>query len=510
MTVLCCAVRNHTAVAFVTALAMVALFPIAQQGHAAGTARHDAAITALGLHLVFASIWVGGLVTVVVLCRALPPIRRVRVLARYSTLALVSFVVIASSGYVSAELRIGTWPNILSPYGALVIVKVAALVFLGIFGVLQRRYFLKRMSDRSTEPRSAFWWLVTAELGFMGLALGMGAALARTATPVAQGLGQTPTPAEILTGEPLPPEWTFDRALTEWRFDLLWILVCAFGVVFYLAGVRRMRKRGDAWPVHRTVSWVAGLVVLFLVTNGAVNEYQRYLFSAHMVAHMTLSMVVPILLVSGAPITLALRTIAKRHDGSCGGREWILRVISSTCARVVSHPIVAAVLFAGSLLTFYYSPLLGWATRDHYGHEWMIAHFLVVGYLFVQSLIGADPLPYRVSYPSRLLLLLGTMAFHAFFGLALMSGSALLLADWYGAMGRPWGPSAIVDQQAGGGIAWSVGEIPTVILAITIVVLWSRSDTKDARRLERRESRTGEADLNSYNAALARLASDDR
>ena len=235
--------------------------------------------------------------------------------------------------------------------------------------------------------------------------------------------------------------------------------------------MRRLRKRGDAWPWYRTVLWVAGMLLLFWITNGGVNAYEKYLFSAHMLAHMALGMMVPVLLVPGAPITLALRTIAKRTDGSRGPREWIMLVVHSRVFAVLGNPIVAAVLFAGSLWVFYYSPLFEWATVNHVGHQWMIVHFLGTGYLFVQSLIGVDPSPTRAPYPLRLLILLGTMAFHAFFGLALLSGTGLLLADWYGAMG--WGTSAIDDQQTGGGIAWSVGEIPTVTLAIIVAIMWA-------------------------------------
>ena len=104
----------------------------------------------------------------------------------------------------------------------------------------------------------------------------------------------------------------------------------------------------------------------------------------------------------------------------------------------------------------------------------------------------------------RLLILLITMAFHAFFGLALMSGSGLLLADWYGAMG--WGTSALEDQQTGGGIAWSVGEIPTVLLAVIVALQWSRSDDRESKRLDRKADRDGDAELAEYNAMLAQRA----
>lgn len=510
VTVLCFAVRNQTAVLFVAALAIAALVPMAQQGHSAGAEGHDAAVTALGLHLAFAAAWLGGLLTIILLRKQLVGGRINAVLDRYSSVALVSFTVVAASGYVSAELRIGTLDNLLTPYGILVLVKVAALILLGCFGLMQRRFFIERMRRGVTPTRPWFWWLVVTELGFMGIASGVAAALAKTATPVAQVVGSqipTSTPAQFLTGEPLPPPLTFSRYFTEWNFDLAWVLFCAFGVFFYLAGVWRLRRRGDSWPLYRTILWVLGMITLFYITSGGVNVYQKYLFSTHMLMHMVLTMLVPVLLVPGAPVTLAARAIRKRQDDSRGAREWILLAVHSKPAGILANPFVAAGLFAGSLWVFYYSPIFSWATTDHIGHEWMVVHFLITGYLFVQSLIGIDPVPWRLPYPFRLLLLLGTMAFHAFFGLAIMTGTGLFLADWYGAMG--WGTSALADQQAGGGIAWSIGELPTIALAIIVAIQWSRSDDKETRRRDRNADRTHDAELGEYNARLARLAERD-
>ena len=508
-TVLCFAVRSRTMLLFVTVFAIAGLVPMAQQGHAAGAAGHAAAISSLGLHLVFAAVWLGGLLTIVAIRSTLDPARLGTIVGRYSSFALVSFIVVAVSGYVNASLRVGSLDGLLRPYGILVVVKVVALIALGLFGALQRRFLIARMlrdGDGDGDKRGrAFWWLISAEFAFMGIASGVAAALARTDPLVPQVLATT-TPAYILTGEPLPPEASALRYLTEWRFDVIWVLVVAFLAFFYLAGVWRLHKRGDAWPVHRTVLWLAGLALLFYVTNGGLNVYEKYLFSAHMLAHMILGMMIPVLLVPAAPATLALRAIAKRSDGSRGPREWIMLAVHSRIAGLLANPIVAAVLFAGSLWLFYYSSLFSWATTDHIGHQWMIVHFLITGYLFVQSLIGVDPVPYRAPYPLRLVLLLGTMAFHAFFGLSLMTGTGLLLADWYGAMGRPWGVSALADQQTAGGIAWSVGEIPTIILAIIVAVMWSRSDTKDAKRLDRKAERDGDVDLTDYNAMLEKLS----
>jgi cytochrome c oxidase assembly factor CtaG/putative copper export protein len=502
VTVLCFAVRNRTMLVFVTVLTAVGLVPQALQGHSADAAGHDAAVASLGLHVVFAATWLGGLLTIVFIRKTLAGGRIGPIISRYSTIAIICFVVVAASGYVNAALRVGTISQLLTPYGILVLVKIFALLALGLFGAVERRFLVAKMQSSANSGNRFFWGLIAAELGFMGLASGVAAALAKTATPVSQDATVT-SPAWILTQAPLPPELTFSRYFTTWSFDILWVLLIAFLAFFYIAGVVRLHRRGDSWPVHRLVLWLSGLALLFWVTNGGINAYEKYLFSAHMLGHMLLGMMIPVLLVPAAPITLALRTIAKRFDGSRGAREWIMLFVHSRPSAVLSNPIVAAAIFVVSLWVFYYTPLFSWATTDHIGHTLMIVHFLITGYLFAQTLIGVDPLPYRASYPMRLLVLLGTMAFHAFFGLSLITGTGLLLANWYGAMGRAWGVSAIADQQIGGGIAWSVGEIPTIILAIAVAVMWSRSDAKDAKRLDRKAERDGDAELVEYNRMLA-------
>jgi cytochrome c oxidase assembly factor CtaG/putative copper export protein len=504
LTVVCFAVRNRTVLAFVTIAAVLGLLPLAEDGgHAAGTDTHEAAVTAIWLHTVFAAVWVGGLITLVLLRSKLPVGRLAAVLPRYSTIALICFVVVAASGFVSASIRVGDLPSLLSPYGALVIAKVSALAVLGVLGALQRRTLVKKIVATAV-PRW-FWLLVVSELAVMGVASGVAAALARTATPVP---AEPPPPtaltaAEILTGKPLPPEFTPDRWLTAWDLDLLWMLVVGFGTFFYLAGVWRLHRRGDRWPVLRTVLWVTGMLTLFWVTSGPLNVYEQFLFSAHMLGHMLLGMAIPVLLVLSAPLTLALRAIRKRDDDSRGPREWILLLVHSRYAAVLTHPLVAGGLFAASLWVFYYTPIFRWATEEHVGHTWMIVHFLLTGYLFAQAVVGIDPVAGRPPYPLRLILLLATMALHAFFGLSLVESHGLLLADWYGAMGRTWGLPPLEDQQSAGGIAWSVGEIPTVVLAVLVAVLWNRSDTRDAKRSDRAADRDGDAELAAYNEMLA-------
>lgn len=506
--VLCIAVTNHTALFFVGLAAVGTLVPMALQGHSASVSGHAMAITSMGLHLVFVSVWLGGVLTLILLRGIIDADRLPVIVSRFSTLAIIAFIVVAVSGVANAMVRIGSIDALVgTPYGQLVLAKVAAMVVLGAFGFWQRGYLVKRMAGAATQKM--FWWFIALELIIMGVAAGLAAGLARTPTPVSETLNQNPTPAEILTGSPLPPEFTLDRYFTVWNFDLIWLLFCAFAVFFYLVGVYRLHKRGDKWPWYRTVLWVAGMALLFYITNGGINSYEMYLFSAHMGAHMTLGMMVPIFLVPGAPVTLAMRAVNKRQDDSRGGREWILKAVHSGYANVISHPLFATVNFVGSLWLFYYTPIFRWATSDHIGHEWMIVHFLLAGYLFVQSLIGIDPVKTRYPYPFRLIQLLAAMTVHAFFGLGIMSSENLLLADWYGAMGRTWGSTPLEDQQAGGAIAWSVGELPNLVLALIIGYQWNRSDAKEAKRKDRQADRDEDAELKAYNAMLAQQAAAD-
>lgn len=507
LTVLTFAVRGWTATLLVAGLAVAALVPMATQGHSGEETGHNIAVSALYLHILGAAVWVGGLLLLVILRPTLDRVRLASLLRRYSTLALAAFVVVALSGIARAAVGLLELRYLFSPYGAILAAKVVALVAIGVLGAMYRGRLITKV-ETDAAPRT-FWTLIALELAVMGIATGAAAALARTPPPVDTRLPEIPSPAERLTGAPLPPELTIERWFTAWDIDVLWAFAVGFGLFFYLAGIRRLRVRGDRWPLYRTVLWTTGMLSLAWVTCGPINAYQDYLFSIHMVGHMLLTMAIPMLLVGGAPVTLALRAVRKRTDGSRGGREWIMWAVHTPFAKVVTHPIFAAAMFIGSLWVFYYTDLFRWSLYDHLGHEWMVAHFLITGYLFVQSLIGIDPVPYRFPYPFRLLTLIAVMAMHAFFGIAIMMSSGMFAAEWFGAMGREWGATPLEDQYAGGGIAWSIGEIPTLILAIVVAIQWSRSDERAQRREDRQADRSGDEELAAYNERLAQLAARD-
>lgn len=498
------AIRSQVGILVTTAFAVAAVYPMAETGHASADTSHSLAVNSMLMHLLGVSVWLGGLVLLFAFRRETLT-RFVDLLRRYSNLALVSYIAIGVSGVVSAFLRIPNWSGLFSEYGLLVLLKVTLFVGLGAIGYLHRRWLV------NAERPNSFWRLALVELAIMGLTFGVATGLGRTAPPVIDLPLAPPTPAQLLTGDPLPPPLTPMSYITVWDFDILWLSVCAFAVYFYLAGVRRLTSRGDRWPVSRTTAWLGGILLLGYVTNGALNAYQEYLFSVHMIGHMMLSMFVPILLVLGAPVTLLSRAVTARKDGSRGMREWVLWGVHTPVAKLLSHPIFAALNFALSLVLFYYTPLFRWATEQHLGHQWMLVHFLITGYLFAQALIGVDPTPHQTGYPLKLMLLIGTMGFHAFFGLSLMNEQSLLLADWFGSMGRTWGEDPLTDQSTGGAIAWGIGELPTLLLVLAVVRQWSQSDAREQKRSDRASDRSGNDDLAAYNEMLAqRTNAEDR
>ncbi|MGV8966197.1 MAG: cytochrome c oxidase assembly protein [Cellulomonas sp.] len=510
--VLALAVATPTGAAWTTALAILALVLQSQTGHAAGTTNHELAISAMFLHLLGAAVWIGALAALGVLNGRLGPDLGPAV-ARYSPIAAWCLVAIAVSGVVNSIIRLGGLDGFATRYGVLLIAKILLFGALGAIGWTYRRAVIPQLTGpdgaRSSRATGLFWRLVAVELLVMGAVSGIAVALAATAPPVVPAPPTDPTAAELVTGHLLPPEGTTLAWFTQWRWDILLAGAAVAGIVVYLRWVRRLHDRGDTWPWLRTVSWLVGMVVFGWTTSGGPSVYGHILFSGHMVQHMTLVMVIPIFLVVAAPVTLALRALPSRPDDSRGPREWILTIVDSHLARFLANPIVAAANFAGSMILFYYTDLFRYSLEYYVGHLAMVVHFTLAGYLFVNALIGVDPGPRRLPYTQRLLLLFATMGFHAFFGVTLISSPTLLVADWFGLLGRPWGPTAIADQQIGGSIAWGIGELPTLAVAIIVAFSWSRDDERAARRRDRQVEREGDVEMDEYNAMLARIASRD-
>ncbi len=486
-------------------IALAGLLPVTLTGHSAAGGSHDIATDSLVLHVLAASLWVGGLVALVALAAARGPDRTSALgtaVPRFSQVALVCWVVLAVTGMVNALTRISPGAVFTSYYGGLLLAKAAALVALGAMGAWHRRRTVDAASRG--EPR-ALLRLGAVEILLMLATIGLAVALSRTAAPD-DGSG-APSRAEALLGYDLAGPPTITRLLFDWRFDLLLGSAAIVLAVLYLVGVRRLRRRGDAWPVGRTIGWLSGCAALLIATSSGIGRYGPAMFSVHMGEHMILAMLVPILLVLGAPVTLALRTLPTGgRTGPPGPREWLLAGVHSTPARWLTHPLVSLPLFVGSYYGLYFSGLFPAALPEHGAHVFMNLHFLLVGVLFFWPLIGIDPAPRRLPAVARLGVVFASVPFHAFFGVALMSGTTVIGGDFYRALALPWVPDPLQDQRLGGGLAWASGELPLLLLVIVLLIQWSRHDERSARRDDRRAENDGDADLRAYNAMLHRLS----
>lgn len=483
--------------ALVLGLAVATTTPITLTGHAASAGSHTLATTSLMLHVVGVTLWVGGLAALGWV--ALRGSKRLGAgIERFSQLAIWAYVLVGVSGVVNASVRVESFADLFgSHYGVLILAKTALLIVLGVFGWAQRR--------RIVASGAGFLRLATTEVLVMAGTVGLGVALSRTPTPLGDEV--LTTPAEELLGGPMPAPPSTSNLIFGWFANGTGLAIVGLGLAFYLYGVWIMHRRGDGWPVGRTVSWVAGMLVVAWASFGGLGEYSHALFSAHMGSHMLLSMVAPILLVLAAPMTLALRTLpGPRQPGEMSPRALALAFLHSRFSRFVTHPLVGPVLFTGSLFGLYFTPAFGALMANHSGHALMNIHFLTVGVLYYYVLIGVDPSP-RVFEPLiRFGLLLVTIPFHAFFAIGIMSSKTIIAGDYYRELNRPFATDLLADQYLGGGIAWAMGEVPLVLVMAAIFVQWIRSDKREARRYDRNADRDHDAALEAYNAHLQDLA----
>ncbi|MFF1695708.1 cytochrome c oxidase assembly protein [Streptomyces sp. NPDC058257] len=306
----------------------------------------------------------------------------------------------------------------------------------------------------------------------------------------------------------LPP-FTLGRGL-ELSADPFFLIGSLVALALYAWGVVRLVRRGDKWPVGRIISFVVGVLTILLVMCTKLNDYGMVMFSVHMVQHMVISMLSPILLLMGAPITLALRALpVAARRGHKGPREWLLWVLHSRYMKIITHPAFTIPLFIASLYALYFTPIFDTLMGSKVGHIGMMLHFLAVGLVFFWPIMGVDPGPHRPGYIMRMLELFAGMPFHAFFGIALMMASEPMVGT-YKNPPASLGIDALADQTAAGGIAWAFSEVPSVLVLLALLFQWYRSDQRQARRTDRAADRDGDKELEAYNAYLASLAARGR
>lgn len=477
-------VLSATGAAVLAVLSIAAAMPPVFSGHAASAGNHQMAVSTMILHVGGTLVWTGGLIALL-LCSRLPTPALSAAAHRYSKAALAAFVVVGTSGVVNATVRVQSWDLLFTTgYGRIVTLKFLALVLLGLFGLWHRKRTLPALADG---VRGAFVRLAAVEVLVFAATIGLAVALSRTPPAgVPEELDRTGS----LLGFPMPGPVSLERIVFDWLPEPLFLAVSLAAIGFYLAGVWRLHRRGDRWPVSRTACWVAAWLIVIVVTSSGLARYGYVLFSMHMIQHMTLAMLAPAIMVLGGPMTLALRALPPSKDKDLRGpREWLLWATNTPVAKLLTNPLVALALYVTAFYAMYFTGLYEQMMRSHALHLLLFTHFLLAGYLFFWILIGVDPAPRPLPYPVRVPLLFVSMIFHAFFGLALMQSSSLLAAGWYQSLVRNWGASPLADQQIGAGIAWAFGELPSLVIALALLYQWIRSDEREQRRVDRAADR---------------------
>lgn len=294
-----------------------------------------------------------------------------------------------------------------------------------------------------------------------------------------------PAVGALLAADPALPEFSASTLLTGWSLQPVAFVLTVWVAGLYLVGVAVLRRRGDRWALGRTVAFVpVGMGLFYFATASGLGTYDETLLSVHMVQHMILSMLVPMALALGAPVTLALRTLPSRP------RRWLLAVLHSRVAKVLSFPPLTFLLYVTSPWILYFSDWYSATLRSTYQHEMMHIHLVLVGCLFFWPIVGVDPVPGKVAYPFRMLLVVLTLPFHAFLGVTIMQQSTLLGGSHYpdlhdGPMGA-WLPDPLDDQHLAGGLLWGSGDLVALALFGVLFVQWVRSSMQEAKREDRR------------------------
>lgn len=476
------------------------------ESHAASSGSHSLVIGSLVIHVIALSLWVGGVIALGTLSAADRPVA----VPRFSQMALWSAIAVVISGGVNAWARLNFMDAWNSSYAFIVLGKIVATVILVLIGYLHR----KTLSKKDSINWVGFAKLITVEAIIMGVTVVMGTWLSTSASPDRPGV-QEFNPALSIVGIPTPPAPTLSRVLFSYEPNALMIGVLTLMVALYIKGVVVLTKRGDKWPVGRTIAFALGITATDFATSGGLGLYAQFSFSYHMMAHMVLGMIAPIGLVLGAPMTLALRTLPQGRDSDERGiRGSLLAALHSRVGVIYTNPIVALAIFDGSLFALYFTDLFGILMQSHVGHLFMSLHFLAAGFLFFFIIIGVDPNPRRVHHLVQIVILFAAMSIHAFFSVALMSTTTLIDGGFYATLQTPWLGDPLVDQKLGGSIGWAMGEIPILIALVATFINWMRDDSREAKRIDRntaRQAAMGQPDdLANYNQYLQELAQRDR
>jgi putative copper resistance protein D len=156
---------------------------------------------------------------------------------------------------------------------------------------------------------------------------------------------------------------------------------------------------------------------------------------------------------------------------------------------VLSFPPLTLALYVVSPWALYFSGWYAASLHSDFVHEMMHVHLVLVGSLFFWPIVGVDPVPGKVGYPFRMLLVVLTLPFHAFLGVTIMNQEELIAADHFRALDLSWLPDPMDDQHLAGGILWGTGDVVGIIFFMVLFAQWVRASMREAEREDRRLDR---------------------
>lgn len=470
------------------------------ENHSASSGHHMLAVGLVLTHVLALALWLGGLIALALIGKE----DRKFAALRFHSIALWSLVAVALSGSINGWVRLGEISNIGSTYGILLIAK-SLLLFL-VFAVA--------FKFRVKQEESFDDGVLSKQLGIEGALFAVTMVLAVILGQSAPPESANSEPINPILGSVMPPSPSFSRLLLGYEPNGLFLSLLILLVALYIKGVVTLSRRGDKWPVNRTIFFALGISVADFAVNGGLGMYSHVAFSFHMVAHMALATLAPIGIALGAPITLALRTLPTgRAAQERGIRGYALALLHSRYSKIVTHPIVAMLIFDISMFALYFTNLFSWLMSYHFGHFFMEMHFFIAGFLFFAAIMGIDPIPNKLPFIGRIVVIFAAMSIHAFFSVSLMSSTVLVDGGYFASLDRPWWPDLLADQRAGAAFGWAFGEIPILLALAATFVQWVRSDSNEAARIERNSERAKASgipdELERYNDYLKSLEKRD-
>ncbi|HHV21066.1 MAG TPA: cytochrome c oxidase assembly protein, partial [Propionibacterium sp.] len=408
------------------------------------------------------------------------------------TMAIAATVVVAAQVVVVWYELAGTHP-LQTAYG------VASTAVLIGWALLALRNWLGLRTGARTRTGLA------ADLAVALVLTGIQTAMAHMVPPrflVPQGSAQI-----NFLGYELDTAPTIATLILPGRPNLLFVTISVVAIVLYVGAHIILARRRIHWPIGRTIAWLLAFLLLLWVSSAGIWAYSGGTFSHHMLAHMTVNMLVPVLAVLGAPITLALRLLPTHASGHpTSARELLNAMVTWKPLEYLLHPIVIGINFIATPYAIYFSGLFEYLMRYHWGHQFMTLHFLISGLLFFGLLIGADRNPRELPHVAKLGFLFAAMPFHAFFAVILLSSDLVIGSNFYRGLDVVWMTDLVADQKLGGQYTWAMGEIPMLVVVIALVFQWFAQDSRDAKRQDRAMDEGLDDAHEAYNEMLRKLS----